>query len=627
MEAKGGEKSRARLRSERRHQAVANLGQLALEGCPPKRLLDRAVLEVGRCLDTRFVKLLELTPEGSGLKLRAGIGWHSGLVGHAIVPADAGSQAGFTLLSEETVVVRDSRTEQRFAPPQLLSDHGIICGASVIVGPLSDPWGVLGVHESELGRCAFDCDDIDFIRSVANIIWLFIRNLRSRRETERERKALRSFADAMPILFAVVNQEGRYDFVNKAYWAFGREPCSIVGQHVMDVVGPEAYAQVEPHARQAMSGNVVNFENSVPFEGEQREMLATFAPRRGMDGAVNGYYAAVVDITDQKRRQREALERSQQYRAIADSIPYGIWTCDPEGRLTYVSDSFLDLVGMSFDQAESFGWISKLLPEEAEETRQAWQKCVSEHGNWEREHRFIGRDGNHYHILAIARPVFDEDGGIFGYVGLNLDITERKKREETLALVSSELDHRVKNVFSLVLSIARQASLSAINVDAFRDAFESRIKALSTAHQLIAESRWQDMSFKALVEAELEPYRGTDRCRWTVEGPDLTLPVGSVQILALAFHELATNAAKHGAFSGPSGTVSVQWKLLQNGSLRIYWTEEGLDGVTEPRKAGFGSRVLKQVLVMQLGADVDMAFQSNGLRVEIVLPLENMRGV
>jgi PAS domain S-box-containing protein len=621
MQGKLKEDGQAPLQRELQHQAVADLGRLALEGCPLDHLLERAVQELGRCLDMRYVKLLELSPDRAHLTIRAGIGWRPGLVGTCTVPADAGSQAGFTLLREETVVVTDFRTETRFAPPRLLAEHGIVCGASVVVGPVDNPWGVLGVHETERGRCALDRYDVDFVRSVANIIWLFIRNLRTREETERERQALREFADAMPILFAVVDRDGRYEFVNKAYRAFGREPRSIVGRRVADVLGPEAYRRVEPHARQALSGHIVSFENRITLGASgERDVLATFAPRRVASGSVDGYFVAVVDITDQKRRQRELVERTQQYRAIADSIPYGIWTCDAEGRLTYVSDSFLDLVGMSFEEASDFGWLSKLLPEDAEATREAWQRCVAERANWEREHRFEGSDGRHYDILAIARPVFDEEGDLFGYVGFNLDITERKQREETLALVSAELDHRVKNIFSLVLTIARQASRSARDVDAFREAFEGRLRALSTAHHLIADNQWQDMSLRRLIEAELEPYREAEGPRWAVDGPDLKLPVGSVQPLALAFHELATNAAKYGAFSGPQGTLTVRWRLSEDGALSLVWEESGLEDVRPPAGTGFGSRVLNQVLVMQLGAEVSVEWPGTGLRVGIVLP-------
>jgi PAS domain S-box-containing protein len=611
---------------ELQQQAVAELGQLALEGPPAQELFDRAVTDLSRCLGLRFVKLLELAPGRTHLTLRAGTGWRPGLVGHATVPAESGSQAGFTLMHEDTVVVHDFRREHRFAPPKLLSEHGILCGASIIVGPVRDPWGVLGVHESDLGRCAFDAHDVHFVRSVANILWLYLRNERSLREAERERHALRSFADAMPILLSIVDAEGRYEFANRAYRTFGLSPREIVGRHVSEVLDPEAFRRAEPHIARALAGDLVSFENRLAVPGrEPADMLATFAPRITPDGRTSGFYAAAVDISDQKRRQREILERTQQYRAIADSIPYGIWTCDAAGRLTYVSDAFLDLVGMSFERAANFGWISRLLPEAAEETRLAWQDCVARRGDWEREHRFVGSDGRYRDILSIARPVFDEEGELLSYVGLNLDITERKRREETLALLSAELDHRVKNVFSLVITIARQASRDAVSVDALRDSFEGRMRALAAAHDMIAASGWSGMSLSALLETELAPYRDEARAGWRLEGPEVTIPVGAAQTLVLAVHELATNAAKYGALRDDEGRLAVTWSVAADGGLTIVWDESGLSGIAPPERQGFGSRVLGQVLEMQLGADVSLDFRAEGLRVAMTVPGARLR--
>jgi two-component system, chemotaxis family, CheB/CheR fusion protein len=613
------EPAEAPSQRELQQQAVADLGQLALGGCTFDALCETAVEELGRCLNLRFVKLLELEREKNHLTIRAGRGWKSGIVGKARVPADSGSQAGFTLKTSDTVVVKDFASERRFAPPDLLREHGIRCGASVIVGPVSDPWGVLGVHESELGRCSFDRFDIDFVRSVANILWLFLRNERARQEAERQRRALRSFADAMPIFFAVVDGEGCYVFVNEAYRAFG-DPSQLIGRRVADVGVPETCGRAASCFDRARAGEVTRFETKLLIgDAGRRDVLVTYAPRWRGDGATDGVYSAIVDITDQKQRQRDILERTRQYQALAESIPYGVWTCDADGRLTYVSESFLDLVGMSFEEARDFGWIDSLLPEEAEDTRASWQACVRTRGDWEREHRVIGRDGRTYDILAIARPVFDDEEDLVSYVGLNLDITERKRREETLELLARELDHRVKNAFSLVLTIARMASRSARDVETFRSAFEGRLRALASAHEVMAEGEWQGMSLRRLIEAELAPYvDGSDRLK--VEGPDRVLSVECVQPLTLAVHELATNAAKYGALGAPGGHLRVRWNEIDGAGLSILWKETGLRDLEPPAGTGFGSKVLEQVLAIQLDAKVDVEFQPDGLQVRIELP-------
>ena len=604
---------------EEQQGAIANLGQMALGDCSFGSLCEMALDELARCLNVRFVKLLELSADKTNFVLKAGRGWRPGLVGHTTIPSSSGSQAGYSLKTSDTVIVKDIASEDRFEPPSLLIEHGIQCGASVIVGPVSDPWGVLGIHESDRERCSFSTYDVDFVRSVANILWLFLRNQKARRETERERQALRSFADAMPILFAVVDAKGRYEYVNEAYRGYG-DPARLIGRRVADVAGEEVYRTAQPHIRKVLSGEATRFETKLTSGSSAgRDVLVTYAPRWGEGDAPDGFYAAIVDITDQKQLQRDIAERTRHYQAIADSIPYGVWTCDAEGRLTYVSESFLNLVGMTFNQAREFGWIRSLLPDEVEDTRSAWEACVRDRGNWEREHRFIGRDGRTYDILAIARPVIDENGDLASYVGLNLDITERKKKEELLQLVTRELDHRVKNLFALVLTITRMASRSAKTVEEFRRALDGRLRALAGAHESIAAKEWQGMSLRHLFESELEPYAGGP-AKIDLSGPDVHIAAHAIQPLVLAAHELATNAAKYGTLAFGGGTLRVEWSRTPSGGLTVRWIETGVEGLEPPTSTGFGTRVIEQVLVMQLNAQIDMNFRQGGLQLEIVLP-------
>lgn len=612
MEDKAGAPSRRELQ----HAAVAELGRMALAGCSFDRLCEQAVNELSACLNLRFIKILELSSDKAFLTVKFGRGWSVGIVGTARVPNNERSQAGFTLQTADTVVVYDFSKEIRFAPPQLLSEHSIKCGASVVIGPLADPWGVLGVHESELGRCSFDQYDIAFLSSVANLLWLYVRNARAVRASEQERVALRSFADAMPIFLAVLDSNERYEYVNKAYNSLGN-PSAIIGKRVEELAGPDTYSAARPYLQRAFAGEAVRFETELNVgDAGKRDVLVTYAPRRRAHGGIDGVYAAILDVSDQKQRQREAVERSRQFQAIADSIPYGIWVCNSLGELVYVSDSFLELVGMSFDEARDFGWIASLLPEEAETTRADWEACIEARDNWEREHIIVGRDGRHYSILAIARPVFDDDGELLSYVGLNLDITERKRREETLGLLARELDHRVKNVFALVLTIVRMTSRKAQSVEDFRSGIEGRIRSLASAHELVGDHDWQDMSLKRLVSEELAPYEG-DRVH--LDGPELGLSVECVQPLALCIHELATNAAKYGALGTENGRLEVTWHQ-RDGNLVLDWKEWGLEGLEPPWEEGFGSTVLSKVIALQLDAEVRVDYLATGVQVGITLP-------
>jgi signal transduction histidine kinase len=149
-------------------QAVADLGQFALEVEDVDEIMREAARRVSEVLDTAYCKVLDLDAEERELLLRQGVGWDEGVVGTATVDADENSQAGFTLLSEEPVVVDDLATETRFQGPDLLTSHGVRSGVSTIVGSVDEPWGILGTHDTE--RREFTEEDVTFVQAVANIL-------------------------------------------------------------------------------------------------------------------------------------------------------------------------------------------------------------------------------------------------------------------------------------------------------------------------------------------------------------------------------------------------------------------------------------------------------------------------
>lgn len=145
------------------------------------------------------------------------------------------------------------------------------------------------------------------------------------------------------------------------------------------------------------------------------------------------------------QKSEEALRESEKiYRAIGESIEYGIWVCDADGRNIYASESFLRLLGISQEQCSDFGWGDLLHPDEVENTIAAWKECVQTEGTWDIEHRFRGADGQWHPILARGVPVRDDSGKIIIWVGINLDISRSKRTEEKLKKLNDELDHLVE---------------------------------------------------------------------------------------------------------------------------------------------------------------------------------------
>ncbi len=205
-------------------------------------------------------------------------------------------------------------------------------------------------------------------------------------------------------------------------------------------------------------------------------------PEPDSQGQLVGGFGTVQDITplkeaEQKLRQSEAL-----YRAIGESINYGVWVCAPDGRNTYASESFLKLVGLTQEQCSNFGWGNVLHPDDAERTIAAWKECARTGGTWDIEHRYRGTDGQYHDILARGVPVKNERGEIISWAGINLDISRLKNAENALALAHEDLERKVEERTSR-LRQSNQRLVAAIRV---RREVERRLREAEFRYRTVA---------------------------------------------------------------------------------------------------------------------------------------------
>jgi PAS domain S-box-containing protein len=170
---------------------------------------------------------------------------------------------------------------------------------------------------------------------------------------------------------------------------------------------------------------------------------------------VTGYLSLNRNITERKRVEQALRDSERLYRAIGESIDYGVWICDADGRNTYASESFLKLVGLTQEQCSNFGWGDVLHPDDAERTLAAWKECVRTGGNWDIEHRFRGVDGQWHPILARGVPVRNEQGERIGWAGINLDIGNMKQAQEALQTALGRFQRIVdSNIIGIVTAKA-----------------------------------------------------------------------------------------------------------------------------------------------------------------------------
>jgi len=239
------------------------------------------------------------------------------------------------------------------------------------------------------------------------------------------------------------------------------------------------------------------------------------------------------------------------------------------------------------------------------------------------ELRVIRADGCVRTCIVSAAGTFDAQDRLVRVDGVTLDITERKEAEERQALLAREVDHRARNALAIVQAIVRLAK--AETTKDYIEAVEGRIRALAQTHELLSQTRWQGADMLRIVNDEISPYRVRGAARVSVNGPSVILPPDKAQLVALALHELATNAAKYGALSNATGEVKVRWDI-QDGRLCLTWSESNGPEVLPPARTGFGMKIITTSLRQQPRGEVEFDWQPTGLKVTLAFAFAETHG-
>jgi PAS domain S-box-containing protein len=219
-------------------------------------------------------------------------------------------------------------------------------------------------------------------------------------------------------------------------------------------------------------------------------------------------------------------------------------------------------------------------------------------------------------------PMRDVSGSLIGLTGAAVDITERKEGEAHLRLLMRELTHRSKNLLAVIQAMARQTARHTGSIEQFLERFSARVQALARSHDLLVQESWHGASLKDLVRSQLVYYLDREPDQVSIDGPDVRLKPEAAQSLGLALHELAANAAKHGALSLAGGRVDVSWgpAANDNGGVELIWRETKGPKVSEPKRRGFGSMVIEHNLTRALDAQVSLDFAAEGLTCRVSVP-------
>jgi len=333
------------------------------------------------------------------------------------------------------------------------------------------------------------------------------------------------------------------------------------------------------------------------------------------------------DLTEQKRTE-QAVAAERFLRSILEQATEPIIICDAGGTVTHASQAALalsgsDLIGRSLAQ------VLALFPPRTDGqdparglVRQVERVLEGEILSGV-EVRLAGEgDGRHY--LLSAGPLYDARDRVVGCMVMLTEITARKRAEEHQQVLLAELSHRVKNTLASVRSIAAQTLRNAPSFEAFKGAFEGRLKALALAHGVLTQSGWSEAELGELIRQTVLPYLTIRADSVSLSGPATYLPPRQVVTMMLIMHELAVNAAKYGALSQENGRVSIEWSIDHQGAervLRLRWTESGGPPVRPPERTGFGTTLIERSIAHELDGRATLRYRPEGLVCELQFPL------
>ena len=401
------------------------------------------------------------------------------------------------------------------------------------------------------------------------------------------------------------------------------------GRPITEIVTLLSYSELARDAQQVMR-HLSIVEHEVQIAENGAVYIMRIRPYRTVENVVDGVVITFVDISDRKLAEAALRENRARLQFALDSAQVGDWDLDLTTNTSRRSLRHDNAFGYQ-EPVQDWGFDKFILhvhPEDRADIERQFHVAVTQQTEWHFDCRIVWPDGS-LHWIAGHGSIYRATGGKATHMlGIVTDITERKLIERQAALLMGELDHRVKNILAIVASVISQTLKATPSPEAFAASMEGRIAAISRAHGLLTQRGGKDeASLRDLIATELIPFNRGGNV--VVDGVDVALTPKSGLSLAMAIHELASNAAKYGALSAPAGRLRITCEIAGHGDARILniaRTETGGPAVRPPLRSGFGTAMIERTLSYEFGAAVKLDFDPSGLRCTIAIPLTDEVG-
>lgn len=620
----------------KRQQVLADFGDLALRSEDLDEVLTKACRLVAEALGTDRAKVLEIKDDGGELLVRAGVGWGPDVVGQVCLPMSERSSETFSIREAKPVVTQDIRQEDRFDVPEFMKDAGVIAFVNVpIFVPGQKPYGLLQVDADKPRD--FGDEDIKFLRTYATILGPIIDRLRKVRSLRASEERFRLIVEtARDYAIFTTDAQDRIDgWYSGAEAVFGWTGKEAIGQSASITFTPEdRKADVDKNEVETArrDGSAQNVRWHMRKDGERVFIEGAVWALHDADGTVQGFVKVGQDVTDRRNAEAAFRDSEMRQRALIEGMPQLVWRAGEPGQWTWASPQWTAFTGQVEDESRGWDWLRPVHPDDRDIARDAWVHAV-EHGGYEAEYRICAHEAGTYRWFQTrAAPVRNEAGEIVEWLGTSTDIDELRSLQDRQRVLVAELQHRTFNLLGMVKSTADASIRSSASLDEFKSMFGERIAALARVQRLLSRLEENDrVTFDELLRGELNAVGALhgDSGRVTLDGPEgVALRSGTVQTLAMALHELTTNAVKYGALKEAGAQLNVRWRVeaADQGQpwLHVEWRETGVpmpSADAKPQGTGQGRRLIEEALPYQLKAETTYVMEADGVRCSIALPI------
>lgn len=356
-----------------------------------------------------------------------------------------------------------------------------------------------------------------------------------------------------------------------------------------------------------------------PADGTERHIQYFASVNRDEDGN-DCMVGVIADVTEQKLAAQREAEQRQRLQTLQDSLSSFVGMLTPDGTVVEANATALDRGGLR--RADVIGkklWECRWWSFSAESQERL--KASLERARQGESVRYdvpVRMDGEEMLTIDFQLvPNIDKTGQVTEIIPSAVDVTERVEAERRKDILLAELEHRVKNILATVQSVARFTARMARDKDHMAESLISRLGAISRTHDALTSGGWEGQTLRSLVEAEVAPYVDPQNGRFTYIGDEIALSPSTSLSIGLALHELATNAAKYGAYASDSGRVELRATTDGDEFARIEWREIGGPEVKPPEHEGFGTFLIQRLLQQELDASIDVVYEETGLRCVI----------